>query len=796
MKIGAQHNLRNARAYPRMPVPGRIRPFLQILTLALSVPLFPAASLAAAAEAEGDATARESQRPTLRAGSLTPDFRLDGRMTERAWGFADDSIANLTTIEPEEGGVPVGETIVKVLADGQAIVIGVACRDPEPSKIVAFSKARDSDLAEEDYVLVVLDPYLDGRSGFVFAVNPAGARFDGLVSARGEEVNSDWDATWEAKAARDETGWGVEIRIPISSLAFKKHQTSWGLNVQRRVQRLQETSRWSGAKLDYEIYQTSQAGLLTGLPDFDLGLGLSVRPAALGEVKKHAPRQTATSDRDLSLDVTQRLGSHLLSALTVNTDFSETEVDVRRINLTRFPISFPEKRTFFLSGADIFEFGLGLDEEILVPFYSRRIGLVGSEEDELAPVPLDVGGKVTGRLGKTSVGALVVNTREVDALRLNNDVPPIRVPDATMGAVRIRQDILAESGIGLLASFGDQRARPGSWSGGLDFTYQTSDFFGEKNLLAGIWGLHCDRKALTGDKYAYGARVEYPNDLLDGNIVLTRIGDGFDPSLGFVPRSGVEIFSTGLEIAPRPGWPMVRQLVHELSFTQFQNRRTDNWESYEYLVKPIDWILESGDRIEVSFQPQGDRLPVTPVLFEVFPDIDIGPGTYEWTRNTFAARSAQKRRITGEARLETGGFYTGSLRTVSGTLALKPSSLFTLELTGERNRGRVWAPADYPASLKLVERRFTQDLVGCRVELNISSDLQITSLTQYDSESRQMGSNTRLRWTFDPNGDIFIVYNHQEIRTRRDPTAVRLVNREWQFDSAQLPIKLQFAWKF
>ena len=158
---------------------------------------------------------------------------------------------------------------------------------------------------------------------------------------------------------RDDAGWYAEIRIPIKSLAFKKDLAQWGFNVQRRVQRLQETSRWSGAKLDYEIYQTSRAGLLTDLPTFDLGVGLSVRAAVVGSAGRPAPGADIDYDGDLSLDITQRLGPNLLSNLTINTDFAETEVDIRQINLTRFPLFFPEKRTFFLEGSDIFEFGQG-----------------------------------------------------------------------------------------------------------------------------------------------------------------------------------------------------------------------------------------------------------------------------------------------------------------------------------------------------------------------------------------------------------------------------------------------------
>jgi hypothetical protein len=125
--------------------------------------------------------------------------------------------------------------------------------------------------------------------------------------------------------------------------------------VQRRVQRLQETSRWSGANRDQEVYQTSHSGLLTDLPRFDLGWGLSIRPALVGDISKPEPDAERTTDGTPSLDVAKTLGPNVLASLTVNTDFAETESDARQTNLTRFDLFFPEKRTFFLQGADIFD---------------------------------------------------------------------------------------------------------------------------------------------------------------------------------------------------------------------------------------------------------------------------------------------------------------------------------------------------------------------------------------------------------------------------------------------------------
>lgn len=722
------------------------------------------------------------ERPTLRASALSPDFKFDGKMNGPAWWAATDSIANLITIEPEEGGVPAGRTIIKVLANQNGIVVCARCYDNEPKGIVSFSKARDSELDEEDHIVIVFDTFLDARSGYVFAVNPTGARFDGLVVERGEDVNSDWDTIWEAKTSRDNTGWYAEIRIPIKSLGFKKDLTTWGFNVQRRVQRLQETSRWSGAKRDFEIYQTSRAGLLTDLPDFDFGAGLSIRPSVVGRAGRPASGEETDYDGDISLDVTQRLGPNLLSALTVNTDFAETEVDVRQINLTRFSLFFPEKRTFFLEGLDIFEFGLGLDEDNLVPFFSRRIGLLEDDQEE---IPINVAAKINGRVSNTNLGALVVNTRKVDSFEVNED-SKVNVPQTTMGSVRVSQNVLEESSLGLIATFGDQLGRSGSWSAGVDFTYRTSSFQEDKNFLVGIWGLLNDREDLQGDKSAYGFRIDYPNDLLDINLTSIHIGDGFDPSLGFVPRNNVHIWDFGVDYNPRPSWPLVRQMFHELSFTLFNNLNNSEWQSYELTIKPLDWLLESGDRFEASVQPQGDR---PHEAFELATDVDVPSSSYEWTRYILGASSAEKRRISGGIQWEFGSFYNGDLNTIEARLALKPSAFFTLEFTAERNSGKVMAlpeVVEEEDATELVEREFTEELYGVRLQLNIFPNLQLSSFTQYE-QSRTLACSNSLRWTFDPLGDIFIVYNHNMERSD---------DNRWEFVSNESAVKIQYTWRF
>lgn len=475
-------------------------------------------------------------RAAVRAAALNGDVRIDGLLEEAVWATAD-SIADLTQTEPVEGGTPTGRTVVKVLANGGDVVIGIRADDPEPDRIVSYAMARDASLSSEDHVKLVLDTFMDGRSGYIFAINPGGARYDALVANRGEGENSDWDAIWEAATARTPQGWSAEIRIPIRSLIFKEGLDAWGFNIERRIQRLQETSRWANPLRDFRVGHTSRTGLLTGLPRFSLGLGLSVRPALTGGLERPDPGVGTDASADASLDVTQRIGSNVLASLTVNTDFAQTEVDTRRTNLTRFPLFFPEKRTFFLEGAETFVFGLGLGSDLL-PFHSRRIGLLQGQQ-----VPIVLGAKVNGQLGPTTIGALAVRTGDLDTL----------APAATMAVVRVRQNVLSESSVGVIATAGDPEGGGDSYTAGADFTYQTSRFRGNKNFLVGVWGLVTTRGNLTGDRTATGIEIDYPNDLWDVSLTYRRVGESFQPSLGFVPRPGVHVASLGANWQPRPG---------------------------------------------------------------------------------------------------------------------------------------------------------------------------------------------------------------------------------------------------
>jgi hypothetical protein len=706
--------------------------------------------------------AAQGPRPSLRIGTSGSVIKIDGIVDDAAWAAAD-SIANLTQIEPVEGLAPTGRTVVRVLSTGDAIVFGVRAYDPDAERITSFARNRDASLTSEDHIRIVLDTYLDGRSGYVFIINPHGARYDALVANQGEGENAQWDGIWEAATHRDSAGWSAEIMIPVKSLLFKRGLTEWGFNVERRIQRLLESSRWASPDRDVKINVTSRAGLLTGIPAFDLGLGMSVRPSVTSSIGKPAPATSAVSDVSASLDVTKRVGANTLGSLTINTDFAETEVDTRRTNLTRFPL-------LFLEGSDIFDFGLGLGSSSgssgdVIPFFSRRIGLLGGRE-----VPLQGGLKIAGREGATNFGALVVRTGDVDTLPTGN----------TMGVFRLTRNVLEQSSVGAIATFGDPLGRDGSWTAGADLTYQTSRFQGNRNFLVGVWGLAMDRDGLTGRTHALGAKIDYPNDLWDIAFTYKWVGDAFDPSLGFVQRPGAQLVTLNITNIPRPKRPILGLRVRQMTNEWFNTLATDldgRWESYRVFLAPVNWRLESGDRYEINVVPTGERL-VEP--FEIAEGVIIPPGSYHWNRYRLEAQLASKRRFSGQFTWWFGEFYSGILDEYIATASWKPSALFIMEFNVTRNEAR------------LAEGSFRQQVVGTRARVNVSPDLQFNSYMQYDNTTDSFGSNTRIRWTFSPLGELFVVYNHNIRELNPTPGTPR----EWHFDSNQLLVKLQYAWRY
>ena len=298
----------------------------------------------------------ESSRPTRTAvvTAVTEPIVVDGVLDESAWE-SSPKIGALVQRIPTEGAEPSERTEVTLLRDADNLYVGVMCHDSEPGRVLASQMARDASLGPDDSIELLLDTFRDQSNAFYFSTNPNGALVDGLVFANGE-TNEDWDAIWTVATRRSDQGWSAEFAIPFKSLNFPPEGTVWGFNIGRQIQRKFEEVRWAGARFDTQFFQVSEAGEITGLEGLEQGLSLDIRPFLAARWQQSAGSGDDSLRGKPGLDLFYNVTPNLKLTATFNTDFGETEVDARQINLTRFSIFFPEKRSFFLQDAGVFNF--------------------------------------------------------------------------------------------------------------------------------------------------------------------------------------------------------------------------------------------------------------------------------------------------------------------------------------------------------------------------------------------------------------------------------------------------------
>lgn len=672
-----------------------------------------------------------AQDPSIRVGRVTAPIQVDGRLDEADWAAAPG--VRLTQQSPTPGGATPYITTLKVLVAPGGIYFGVRCEDPEPGKIAVHTLQRDGDFSGDDSITLILDTLGDRRTAYAFQVNPAGARADGLVSGS-DSLSLDWDGIWQAATTRDDHGWSAELFIPCRTLRFDPARASWGLNLERFVAREHQTLRWASPTLDARLLDLSRAGMLEGVQGLDRGSGLSITPyVAVQREKDFTDGEGHWLGRG-GVDVSMPLGEQLTGVLTAHPDFAETEADARQINLTRFELFFPEKRAFFLEGANQFQFGLGLDE-VFVPFFSRTIGLVDGD-----PVPLDAGAKVLGRVGDVSVGALAARQAAGPA----SDA-------STLGVARLSWDINSHWRAGFLGTHGDPEGRRDTSFGGLDTVWQTSELFGDKNFLVGLWraGSSGDPAVpgATGDRTGWGGKIDYPNDRWDLSASFNRFGDALDPALGFLPRPGTRQFKGYAAFQPRPkstALDWIRQAFFEVQYTRVEDLQ-GNLQSWRLFTAPFNLITQAGDHFEANWAPQREVL-VQP--FEVSPGVVIPAGDYRFDRYRVQVESAASRDWQVNSTVWMGGFFGGNLlQWIEGIGFNQNGGRLAVMLTMENDYGHLpWGD-------------FTQRLYQLRVERAWSPDLLVSALVQYDTESQNLGFNARLRWSPKPGVDAFLVWS-------------------------------------
>jgi len=713
------------------------------LLLGIALGLLPSAGVAQPAGA-GQATPQIGQsddpifgegRRTMTAERLAEgeEFQLDGRLDEAFWQRAAPA-TDFIMQDPILGGVPTERTEVRIAFDRDNLYMGVTAHDSEPDRLLGNTMRRDETLGSDDRFMWTMDTFLDQQSGYFFEMNPWGLMADAVMGPGGSN-NRQWDGIWDARVARSEIGWTLEIVIPFRTLNFDPNAPAWGINFQRTVRRKSEESLWTGHQRNQGLRRMSNAGLLVGISDVSQGVGLDVRPYAAGHVAEAPGRVPAVGREesgDIGLDLFYNLTPNLRANLTVNTDFAETEVDQRQVNLTRFPLQFPEKRAFFLEGGTFFDFAPSAPVQ---PFFSRRIGL-----DQFGqPQTIDGGAKLTGQAGANDVGVLLVRTGEDTGSGIVGE---------DFGVLRVRRRVLTQSYFGAIYTWRNERANAvdDRHTAGLDFRLATSRFLGAQNLELSGFVLGNSEAGSTDDALAYGGRLSYPNDLWSGSLDVNEVQPNHAPALGFVRRRGFRSYSPSINFAPRPaGHRWVRQLRFgaDLSiFTDMQNEVvTREW---SLTLAQVD--LHAGDNVGLSLMPTHERLEDD---FEISPGVILPAGNeYDFTRWRVSAGTANRRIVAVSSSYTWGGFFSGDRQEAQVGLALRPRPGVRVNFNAERNR------------VDLPEGSFTTDLYRLVTDTQFNPRVYIVNNLQYDSVSRVLGWQARFRWILRPGNDLYLVYQH------------------------------------
>jgi Domain of unknown function (DUF5916) len=661
---------------------------------------------------------------------------LDGSLQDDVWNQAAP-FAGFKMIFPNPGAEPTERTELRIIFDSANLYIGLYCYDSVPSRISGNSMVHDGGGEDEekanDVVRILLDPFQDKRNAYVFMVNASGGRSEGLAS--GEHVSLDWDGIWDAKSKIQPDGWSAEIEIPFKTISFKPSLASWGINVERYIARKQETDRLSGTTRNSFFYNPMEAAELEGIAGVKQGRGLTFRPYGIVSGTKDNAIEAATVWKpDGGFDLYKNFTPNFKGAVSYNMDFAETEVDERRINLTRFPLYFPEKRTFFLEGSEIFNFGWG--GENFIPFFSRTIGLYGESQ-----IPVAFGTKFFGKLGHTNMSILDVQTQAFADPSLS-----LSLPSENFFAARVSQDVLAASKVGIIITNGSPTGEKNTLAG-FDLAYRTSRFLGRQNFQAGGWYVYNWNEIMTGKHQAYGLRLDFPNDLWDINGTYSYYGDALYPGLGFLERGNVQNLNLGLAFQPRPKKKtllggLVRQFFFELE-GEFYWDLQGKLETRQVFTAPLNLRTESGEHIEFNIIPNYDVLPYD---FQIAPGVVIPEGPYSYTSYRAEFNSATFRPWTVDVSWRFGQFYSGHYDDATVGFGLKVKGYFSLALAAEIVRGR------------LPEGNFDENVYQVKADIFLSPDLGLMNYIQYDDVSRTLGANIRFRWQLSPGNEVYLVY--------------------------------------
>ena len=639
------------------------------------------------------------------------------------------------------------QAIIKFLFDDDNLYVGIKVNALANSFIIP-SLRRDFSAGGSDNITLLFDTFNDGTNAFIFGTNPYGIKREMLLSGGGSELRGftmAWDTKWKCKTAIKEDHYIAEMIIPLSAFKYREGETKWRFNSYQFDTQDNERNTWVNIPQNQFIFNLAYMGEMI----FEKPLGKSKTPVSI------IPYINTITAKDFENDVSQTdlkfggdakftIGNSLNLDLTINPDFSQVEVDQQVTNLTRFEISLPERRQFFIENSDLFaDFGNNRDSN---PFFSRRIGIAQDANGNTIENNIIGGVRLSGKVNNNlRVGLLTMQTAE----DIKNEIPTVN-----NSVITLQQKVFKRSNISVMF-INKQATKEYSFLTdedkynriiGLDYRLASED-----NTWVGKYFLHKSFTQGVKDKnYSAGFSTQYFNRDFNVRLSGVYVGDNYESDLGFLRRTDIFKITPKIE---RTFWPIESAIQkHSFSITPIFIWKPDlNFKNSDYAVisrwqanfkNTGEFTAEMYNRFTYlfsTFDPTGtDGAIALPI-----------DSSYKYTTVSLGYRSDKRKTLSYQIEPSIGTFFNGKKYSFEANLAWRIQPKFSGSL--QVNYDKIDLPDPYPdASIWLI---------GPKVDLTFNKSIFWSTFIQYSSQQKNVGINTRLQWRFAPLSDLFIVYN-------------------------------------
>ena len=686
---------------------------------------------------------------TIHATFITRKINFDGDLSDSVWQSAQ-RISNFTQRELDFGKPATQRTETAILYDKSNLYIGIWCFQTPENIITSKYLQRDFDYSSDDNFQVLISPLNDHRNGYLFVINPNGARADAEIN--GVVPNQDWNGVWDAKTIRTPEGWFAEIVIPFNTLQFKMDTAqTWGINFERDIQSTKEVDLWQGWSRDYDITNLTTTGVLSGIKNIGYSRNFEFKPYGLAGFENDPSTNYLTK---IGGDLNVNLSPTLKLNLTANTDFAQVEADEIPVNLTRFNVLYPEKREFFLEGYNYFQFGLGNSSYL---FYTRQIGFEG-----LTPVSVIGGARLFGKIGNSNIGALSLETGSKDSIPATNNT-----------VIRYKYDVGSQSYIGAIMTSHINNLGANQVVG-IDGQYATSTFLKDKNLsFSGQIAESIDNYKIKDNSLTYKAGYTYLNDLITSYASVSSIQQNFNPALGFLYRTNYNAINGSFDYQPRwfTNYGIQKLDFSPTTFSYFVTQSTGKLESWNNETRPIGIAFKDGSWFEFNIYQSYDRVDNA---FSLNSSAIIPSGMYHMHNTEFIYSTSTAKRVWGLIGYNWGLYYGGTIQTITASGGINLSKHFNMN-------------ADYVYNyIQIPSAKIPVNELDPYINYAFSTRLDISVFTQWNTLNSILQYNFRLHWIPYIGTDLYAVYdmgynnlnNVDYLRPQSNEGVVKLI---WRF---------------